>query len=368
MVRAVISGIGLHTPEFSVTTTEIINTFNEYLESNISDKQKKLKDIDLRSIQEITGIKHRYLVENKGILDPNIMHPIIKKRKDTELSLQAEIGVKAAEEAIAIADKSVNGIDAVIVACTQSERAYPSIAIEIQNALGIKGFGFDMNVACSSAIFGLQMAYNIINNKQARSVLVVTPEIVSGTVNFRDKDSFFLFGDASVALLVENLDDCNSKEVYEIISTKLFTNFSNNIRCNFGFLNRYDPTYSIETQELFSQNGLQVFRDMIDVVVPQHVRDHLKEQGLIPDDIRLFWLHQANAKMNKFIAQNIFNITFDKTSKRFPMILDEYGNTAAAGCIIAFYKNKLKNINDKGMLCAFGAGYSIGSTIIQKIR
>lgn len=367
MVRVVISGIGLYTPEFSITTTAIINTFNEYIENNTCNEQKKIKGIDLRSIQEITGIKNRYVIEDKGILDPNVMHPVIEKRQNTELSLQAEIGIKAAKEAITLANKGINEIDAVIVACTQSERAYPAIAIEIQNALGIRGFGFDMHAACSSAIFGIQMAYNSIINKQARSILLITPEIVSGTANFRDKDSFFLFGDASVALLIENLDYCNSEEVYEIISTKLFTNFSNNIRCNFGFLNRYNSCYNTEIHELFWQDGLQVFRDMI-CVIPQHIQNHLKEQGLTAYDLRFFWLHQANAKMNKFIAQNIFNNSLDKIKAHFPVILDEYGNTAAAGCIISFYKNRLGNINDRGMLCAFGAGYSIGSTILQKIK
>ena len=84
------------------------------------------------------------------------------------------------------------------------QRAYPAMAVEIQHELGMeRGFGFDMNVACSSATFGIQTAADYIRSGNAQSVLVVNPEITSGHLNWRDRDSHFIFGDVATAILVE---------------------------------------------------------------------------------------------------------------------------------------------------------------------
>ena len=94
-------------------------------------------------------------------------------RNDDELSYQAEMAVKAARDAMHNANKKAEDIDVVIVACSYTERAYPAIAIEVQNELGINGFGFDMLVACSSATFGLQRAKEMIQSGTANCVLVL---------------------------------------------------------------------------------------------------------------------------------------------------------------------------------------------------
>ena len=86
-------------------------------------------------------------------------------------------------------------IDAVIVACSNMQRAYPAMSIEIQNAIGAKGFAFDMNVACSSATFGLQTAADMIRSGSAKCVLMVNPEVCSGHLEWRDRDCHFIFGD-----------------------------------------------------------------------------------------------------------------------------------------------------------------------------
>lgn len=136
------------------------------------------------------------------------------------------------------AGKTAADIDGVIVACSNLQRAYPAIAIEVQEALGIAGFGFDMNVACSSATFGIQNAANSIQLGQARAILMVNPEVCTGHLNFRDRDSHFIFGDAATAVILERADLATSAHQFDVVSTKLLTKFSNNIRNNFGFLNR----------------------------------------------------------------------------------------------------------------------------------
>ena len=119
------------------------------------------------------------------------------------------------------------------------ERAYPAIAIEVQQFLGIKGFAFDMNVACSSATFGIQAAADMIKAGSAETILIVDPEICSGHLDFKDRDCHFIFGDACVATIVQgNLD--NPKDVFQIKDRELVTQFSNNIRIScLGFLKHY---------------------------------------------------------------------------------------------------------------------------------
>jgi beta-ketodecanoyl-[acyl-carrier-protein] synthase len=97
-----------------------------------------------------------------------------------------------------------------------------------------------MNVACSSATFGIQTAADFIRAGNAKSVLVVNPEICSGHLNWRDRDSHFIFGDVATAILVEAQDIAPAQH-WELLGTKLKTVYSNNIRNNFGFLNRATP-------------------------------------------------------------------------------------------------------------------------------
>ena len=93
-------------------------------------------------------------------------------------------------------------IDMVICAASHHQRPYPAIAIEIQHALGIEGAAFDMGLGCSSAAAGLHVAFNLVRTGAQRRVLVVTPEIITAHLNFRDRQTHFIFGDASTAMVV----------------------------------------------------------------------------------------------------------------------------------------------------------------------
>ena len=133
------------------------------------------------------------------------------------------MAVAAAKEAMAQAGKTAADIDAVIVACSNLQRAYPVIAVEIQDALGIQGYGFDMNVACSSATFGIQQSRDMVASGSARCVLMLNPEICSGHLNFRDRDSHFIFGDVCTAVIVESAATAEAAEQYLIVDSKLQT-------------------------------------------------------------------------------------------------------------------------------------------------
>ncbi|PID42164.1 MAG: beta-ketoacyl-ACP synthase III [Proteobacteria bacterium] len=371
-MKVAISGTGLYTPNQSISNDELVESFNAWVDmfnaehadeieaGKVAPKQKSSSEF----IEKASGIKSRYVIDKSGILDPERMVPIIPERPDDEAGLQCEMSVVAARQALEEAGKTSDDVDAVIVACSNLERPYPAVAVEVQQALGIDGFGYDMNVACSSATFGLQAAVNAVQTGQARAVLVISPEICTGHLNFRDRDSHFIFGDACTAVLVEALSEAKPESSFEVVSARLKTRYSNMIRNNFGFLNRADESRQGLPDKLFVQQGRKVFKEVVPLVASMMSR-HLAECELAPSDIKRMWLHQANLSMNLLISKKVLGR--EATREESPVILDTYANTSSAGSVIAFhhYKSDFRE-GDIGVLCSFGAGYSAGSVILRK--
>jgi len=282
----VISGTGLYTPAHSISNEELVASFNTFVQRHNAEnaaaieagEMQPLAESSAAFIEKASGIKSRFVTDKDGILDPQRMVPRIAERSNDQWSILCEMSVKAAEQALARAGKTAADIDGVIVACSNLQRAYPAIAIEVQAALGIKGFGFDMNVACSSATFGIQNAANSIRLGQARAVLMVNPEICTGHMNFRDRDSHFIFGDACTAVVLERADLATSPYQWEVLSSKLATEFSNNIRNNFGFLNRAAEEHKDDPDKLFIQEGRKVFKEVCPMVA-ELIGEHLAENG-----------------------------------------------------------------------------------------
>ena len=372
MNQVVISGTGLYTPAESVSNEELVACFNAYVEQYNHDNATAIAAGELTAlegsstafIEKASGIQSRYVMNKEGVLDVKRMVPRIPERADDEQSIMCEMAVVAARQALERAGKTAADVDAVLCAASNMQRAYPAMAVEIQNALGIDGYGFDMNVACSSATFGIQAAVGAIQSGQARAVLVVNPEITSGHLNWRDRDSHFIFGDACTAILIERADLATSAHQFEIVGLKLKTQFSNNIRNNFGFLNRADESGVGQPDKLFRQQGRKVFKDVCPMAA-EVITSTVQQAGLAVTDISRFWLHQANLNMNLLIARLILGR--DATPEESPTILNEYANTSSAGSIIAFhkYQDDLQS-GQQGVICSFGAGYSIGCVVVRK--
>ena len=366
-----ISATGLWTPSDSISNAELVASFNKYVERYNAEHAADIEagvlpallPSSVEFIEKASGIKHRYVIDKKGALDIDRMVPDIPERPNEQISLMAEVAVKAAKQALERAGRDPGDIDAVICSCSSLQRPYPALAIEVQNALGAGGFGYDMNVACSSATFAIQNAADIVRAGHARSALVVNPELCTGHLNYRDRETHFIFGDAAVAVLVERADIA-PKGAWAILGTKLLTRFSNNIRNNFGFLNRCDPQWRDMPDKLITQQGRKVFREVVPLVSDM-ILQHMAELDLRPADMRRLWLHQANSNMNRLIAERVLG--HEATQDEAPTVLDVYGNTAGAGSIIAFHlhSDDLKT-GDKGLICSFGAGYSAGSIFVQK--
>ncbi|MBV1775665.1 beta-ketoacyl-ACP synthase III [Burkholderiaceae bacterium DAT-1] len=371
MHTVAISGTGLFTPPNVITNADLVESFNAYVEQYnaqhadaiAAGELVALQPSSVEFIEKASGIKQRHVVDREGVLDTTRMYPRIAPRANDQLSVMAEMAVAAARQALERSGRTAADIDGVICAASNMQRAYPAMAVEVQNALGIQGWAFDMNVACSSATFGIEQAANAVKTGSARAVLMVNPEICSAHLEWRDRDCHFIFGDVATAVIVERADTAPAGS-FEILGTRLATLFSNNIRNNAGFLNRCEDKWGDLRDKLFVQEGRKVFKEVCPMVA-EHIASHLTTLGEVPTDVRRFWLHQANLSMNQLIARKLLDR--DPSADEAPVILDQYANTSSAGSIIAFHlhRDDLKS-GDLGVISSFGAGYSVGSVVLRK--
>jgi beta-ketodecanoyl-[acyl-carrier-protein] synthase len=364
-----ISGTGVWTPPYKVSNDELVESFNSYVEIYNKDNSQQIADGSIEALEpsstefivKASGIKNRYVIDKDSLLNPRIMKPIIEARADDSLSLCAEISVLAANQALENARLNASDIDAVIVSTANLQRAYPAIAIEVQNELGIEGYAYDMMVGCSSTTFGISNAYSDIASGKASKILVINPEITSAHNNYKSRDSHFIFGDVCTAAVIEK--NSSSPNKFKILSTKLKTQFSNNIRNNFGFMNAIENKDYTDQELLFIQNGRSVFKEVMPMVASL-ITDHLQENNLAPQDIEQYWLHQANINMNTYVVKKLLGDDFPP--ERAPNVLEEYANTGSAGSLISFHKYNHLKPGQKGIICSFGAGYSICSILVEK--
>ncbi len=373
MKEVIISGTGLYRPPHVITNAELVVSFNAYADLQnakhaaaiAAGARAPVPHSSVEFIEKASGIQQRYVIDKAGVLDPTRMRPHFAPRADEELSLMAEIAVDAAHKALAGAGREAGEIDAVYCAAANMQRAYPAMACEIQAALGAKGFGFDMNVACSSATFAIEQAANAVRTGSAKCVLVVSPEITSAHLEWRDRDCHFIFGDVCTAVIVEAADTAKAAERWQVLGTKLATQYSSNIRNNAGFLNRCEDTDPDARDKTFMQEGRKVFKEVVPMAAA-HIEQHLATLGFEPTHVRRYWLHQANLGMNQLIVKRL--VGQEVGDDIAPIILSEYANTASAGSIIAFHHHRsgLK-AGDVGVICSFGAGYSVGSVVVRRL-
>ena len=371
MSHAVIAATGLFTPPYALSNEELVETFNTYVTRFNAAHAGEIEAGEVAAltpsspefITKASGIKSRFVMDKSGLIDPEVMTPMIPERSNDELSVLAEMAVNAARQAIDRWGRPVSEIGAVLCAASNMQRPYPAMAIEVQQALGIEGFAFDMNVACSSATFGIKTAADFVASDPTKAVLMVNPEICSGHLNFRDRDSHFIFGDVATAVIVEN-DARADGRGWDILGTRLSTQFSNNIRNNFGFLNRTAPEGIGAKDKLFVQEGRKVFREVVPLVSDM-IMAHAADLDLDPHALKRLWLHQANINMNDMIGRKVLGR--EPTSEENVIILDEYANTSSAGSIIAFHlHNQDFAAGERGLICSFGAGYSAGTVFVEK--
>ncbi|AJE45641.1 beta-ketoacyl-ACP synthase III [Celeribacter indicus] len=370
MREVVISGTGVFTPPHAISNEELVAAFNAHVDLFNAEHAEEIAAGTIRAkghssadfIVSASGIESRYVMDKAGILDPARMCPTYPPRPDEAPSMMAEMAQDAVSQALAMAGVAAGEVDLVICAASNMERAYPAMAVEIQNLIGAGGFAFDMNVACSSATFGIQAATDMIRTGSVTRALVVCPEITSGHLEWRDRDCHFIFGDVCTAVLLE-AGEVAARPAFRVLSTRCATQFSNNIRNNNGFLRRAHDQMEDRRDMQFMQNGRKVFKEVLPLV-SAHIARHMEEEGIAPEDLKRLWLHQANKSMNDYIGKKVLGRTPEAGEQ--PNILQDYANTSSAGSIIAFAQHSDGLApGDKALICSFGAGYSVGSVVVE---
>lgn len=374
MVNVVISGSGVFTPEHSISNEELVAAYNQYVNDFNSTHEKEIEAGEVEPlaysscefIEKASGIKSRHVMYLENILDPDIMKPTFPKRlagdKPPE---QVEMAIAAAKEALAQANREGHEVDLVICAASNFQRPYPALSVEVQHHIGAQGFAYDMNVACSSATFAIINAVQAIKAGSAKVVLVVNPEFASPQLNYRSRDSHFIFGDVCAATIIEAEEGCKSEQAFRVLGNKQFTQFSNNIRCDVSYTDHCMDDLPEKTQ-FFTQQGRKVFKELTPIV-SEFVLSFLKDIDTKVDELKRMWLHQANIHMNIYVCKKVLGLD-DVDFNKAPLVLDKYANTASAGSVVAFHQNKADfEPGDKGLLCSFGAGYSVGSIALERI-
>ena len=365
-----ITGWGVWHPSSVLTNAELCVAFNEFVRRDnashaaeiAAGTRTALKESTPEFIEKASGIKRRYVEDKTGLMDPERLCPNIADRGEDQLSVQAEYATTVGKLALAMAGRAGEDVDLVVLGASNLQRMYPAIAIEVQDALGARGYGLDMSLGCSAATGAAITACNAVRSGQSQCALVVVPELTTGHMNWRDRDSHFIFGDVATAIIVERAEDAEGG--WDILGTRLKTVFSNNIRNNFGFLNRAAPDGVGQADKLFVQEGRKVFREVVPMV-SEMIVDHAAGLGLDTTRLKRMWLHQANINMNEMIGRKVLGR--DPAPEENVIILDEYANTSSAGSIIAFHLHSQDlAAGDLGLICSFGAGYSAGTVFVQK--
>lgn len=373
MKSVVISGSGLFIPPHSVSNEELVESYNQYVENYNEQHKAKIEAGELTAlapsscgfIEKASGIKSRYVMYKEGVTDPEVLQPIFRKRQFDEVPEMVEMAEHAAREALEQAGRKPQDVDMVIVAASNMQRSYPALSVQLQQILGCGGFAFDMNVACSSATFAIVNAVNAIKCGSAKVALIVNPEFASPQLNYKSRDSHFIFGDVCTATIIEPEEGCQTDNAFKILGTALQTKYSTNIHCQVGYTDHCFDDLPDE-HPYFVQEGRKVFKELLPIV-STHMLSHMDEMQITPSDIKRLWLHQANINMNVFAAKKVMGTDeFDPVVA--PLVLDEFGNTASAGSVIAFHRYKGDFVaGEKGVLCSFGAGYSVGSIGLEKL-
>jgi beta-ketodecanoyl-[acyl-carrier-protein] synthase len=227
-------------------------------------------------------------------------------------------------------------VDLVICAASNHERAYPAIAIEIQQLLGAGGFAFDMNVACSSATFGIQAAADMVRAGSCRARWWSTPRSARPSRMARPRLPFHLR-----RRLHRRPDRARrgrqGRPISLIRSTRCATQFSNNIRNNNGFLRRTRQGHMEDRRDMqFMQNGRKVFKEVLPLV-SAHIAAHMADEGVERRPRSQAPLAAPGQQDDERLHRRKVLGRVPEPEEQ-PNILQDYANTSSAGSIIAFAK------------------------------
>ena len=286
----------------------------------------------------------------------------IKERHIMEDGATSDMIVPAAKEAMAKKGYGVDDIDCVIVASVTPDHMFPSTAAVVQDKLGLtNAWGFDISAACSGFIFSLVTAAKLVESGAAKRILLCGADKMSSIVDYQDRATCVLFGDAAGVCIIEQSDDPDLGIVDSI--TRIDGSGGKYLKQIAGGSFKPASHETVDAKEHFIyQDGQAVFKAAVKGMADVSV-EIMERNNLTADDIRWLVPHQANLRIISATA-NRMNLAHEKVM----INIDKYGNTTSATipmCLSQWYENGKIEKGDKLILSTFGAGFTWGTVYLK---
>lgn len=310
----------------------------------------------------------------------------IRKRHIAVEETTTSMAVKASETALKMAGTEPAEIDLIIVGTVSGDKCFPSTACQIQEALSAENaVAFDVNAACAGFLFGLTIADAYFQAGRADTALIVGAETLSKMVDWKDRSTCVLFGDGAGAAVVRREDfgllhivqgsdgtrgsalTCDNRPVNSPFARKPFTKefFAAGPAAKDSCAGKPSATDlagdGLFAPDYLKMDGQEVFRFAVRTV-PGAVKQALDEAGILPDEIKYFFLHQANIRIIEAVAKKL-----GQPMEKFPTNLQKCGNISAASVpILLDHVNREGKLQkgDKIVLAGFGAGLTWGAAVL----
>jgi 3-oxoacyl-[acyl-carrier-protein] synthase III len=329
----------------SLCTCTIVGT-GSYAPARVltNDDLSKVVDTSDEWITTRTGIKERRIA-----------------REDEATS---DMAAEAARRALAAADMKAEDIELIIVATVTPDMFFPSTACFVQKKIGaVNAFCFDVSAACSGFLYALQTARHYLNSGQRGTALVIGAEKLSTLVNWSDRNTCVLFGDAAGAVVLKRTDDANASR--RVLSTVMGSdgNLTDLLKVPGGGsacpVNEGNMDQRLNTIHM---EGRETFKHAVTRMCAA-ADQALNLAGLKAEDIGLVIPHQANARIISAIADRL-----KLPEEKVFMNLQKYGNTSAATIPVALDEAQREGRLKPGdilLLVAFGGGFTWASTVLR---
>lgn len=297
----------------------------------------RLVDTSDEWIRERTGVVQRHIAE---------------ENEDT-----VTMASRAAQRALEDADIKAEEIDLIIVATISPTEIMPCVACRVQEKLGAENATcFDLNGACTGSLLALNTAQAYLSQGIYQTALVIGAEKLSALTDWTDRGTCILFGDGAGAVVLKAEESGRYAQVTQSIGKK---GGALTLRSRNQIQYETDP----KAKETYIQmNGKEVFTFAVSKV-PEAVKNLLSREKVPCEDIRYYLLHQANERIIRSAARRI-----GEDISKFPMNMDEYGNTSSASLLILLdevKKNGKLQRGDKLVLAGFGGGLTYGASLIE---
>lgn len=323
-------------------TVSIIGT-GSYLPERVLTNQELEKMVDTSDewILTRTGIRERRIA-----------------REDQATS---DLGAEAARRALADAGLKAEDVDVIICATITPDMGFPNTGCFIQNQIGASNaFCFDVEAACSGFLYALEVGRSLVETGAVKTALVVAAEKISAILDWQDRNTCVLFGDAAGAAVLQARD-----VEHGIMASTMGSDGSlAELLMLPGGGSRYPASEQTVKDRLhyMKMAGREVFKHAVNNMV-QASKDALAKSGLTIDDIRWIIPHQANLRIINAIGERL-----GAGPDKLVVNLEKYGNTSAATIIVALDEiardGRLKK-HDKVLLVAFGGGFTWGAVVVE---